>query len=72
MAATPNPMFKEFWSIKDSMAAEAGYDLHRICEDTRRWAAEHPHSGPRVKNAAELRAWIERQERDVSYGGCDE
>lgn len=44
------------------MAREAGDDVARICENTRRWAAAHPHSGPVVKDAAELRAWLARQE----------
>jgi len=64
MKAKPDPIFEELWRIKDALAAEAGYDLHRMCENTRRWAAEHPHTGPRVKDAAELRAWMERQEQE--------
>ena len=62
MKAKPDPIFEELWQIKDSLAAEAGYDLHRMCENTRRWAEQHPHTGPRVKDAAELRAWMARQE----------
>jgi hypothetical protein len=64
MKAKPDPIFEELWRIKDSLAAEAGYDLHRMCENTRRWAKEHPHTGPRVKDAAELRAWMEKQEQE--------
>jgi len=33
-----------------------------LCENTRRWAAANPHSGPVVKDAAELRDWLARQE----------
>jgi len=51
----PNPILEEVRLIKDELAREAGYDLHRLCENTRRWAAEHPHSGPIVRSAEELR-----------------
>lgn len=33
-----------------------------MCENTRKWPAEHPHPGPVVKNADELRQYIEKQE----------
>jgi hypothetical protein len=64
MEAKPDPIFEELWRIKDSLAAEAGYDVRRMGENTRRWAAQHPHTGPRFKDAAELRAWMEKQEQD--------
>lgn len=64
MKTKPDPIFEELWSIKDSLAADAGYDVRRMGENTRRWAAEHPHSGPRFKDAEELRAWMEQQELD--------
>jgi len=51
----PNPILEEVWRIKDELAREAGDDLHRLCENTRRWAAEHPYSGPVVGDAQELR-----------------
>ena len=50
-----NPILEEVWRIKDELAREAGYDVHRLCENTRQWAAAHPHPGPRVRNAEELR-----------------
>ena len=50
-----NPILEEVWRIKDELAREAGDDLHRLCENTRRWAAEHPHSGPIIGSAHELR-----------------
>jgi hypothetical protein len=56
------PILEELWQTKDDLAREAGDDVARICENTRRWAAAHPHSGPVVKDAAELRAWLDRQE----------
>ena len=52
---TSNPILEEVWRIKDELAREAGYDLHRLCENTRQWAKTHPHPGPRVQNAEELR-----------------
>ena len=43
-----NPIVEEVWRIKDELAREAGSDMHRLCENTRQWAAEHPHTGPVV------------------------
>jgi hypothetical protein len=59
----PNPILEEVWRVKDELAREAGYDLHRLCENTRQWVAEHPHSGPVVRNAEELRQLIAEEER---------
>jgi len=36
-------------------ARDAGYDIHRYCEQLRAWSAAHPHAGPRVRYAEELR-----------------
>lgn len=62
MKAKTNAILKELWQTKDDLAREASDDVTRICENTRRWAAAHPHSGPVVRDAAELRAWLARQE----------
>ena len=58
-----NPILEEVWRIKDEVAREAGYDIHRLCENTRRWAAAHPHPGPIVHNAVELQRLAAEQER---------
>lgn len=58
-----NPILEEVWRIKDELAREAGYDVRRLCENTRRWAAAHPHTGPRVSNAEELRRVLDAAER---------
>jgi hypothetical protein len=58
-----NPILEEVWRIKDELAREANYDIHHLCENTRRWAAEHPHDGPVVHNAEELRQLIAEKER---------
>ena len=58
-----NPILEETWRIKDELAREANYDIHQLCENTRRWMAEHPHSGPVVRNAEELRQLIAAKER---------
>ncbi len=50
-----NSILAEVWRIKDEMAREAGDDLHRLCENTRQWAAKHPHPGPIAGNASALR-----------------
>ena len=59
----PNPILEEVWRVKDELAREAGHDIHRLCENTRQWAAEHPHPGPVVRNAEELRALVAAKER---------
>ena len=58
-----NPILEEVWRIKDELAREANYDVHQLCENTRRWMAEHPHNGPVVHNAEELRQLIAEKER---------
>jgi hypothetical protein len=58
-----NPILEEVWRIKDELAREAGYDVHQLCENTRKWAAAHPHSGPVVRNAEELRRLVADEER---------
>ena len=58
-----NPILEEAWRIKDELAREAGYDIHRMCENIRQWSAEHPHSGSVVRNAEELRQLAAEEER---------
>ena len=61
-----DPILEELWRIKDEMAREAEYDVRRLCENTRKWAAEHPHSGPVIQSAEELRQYIEQHERNLA------
>lgn len=58
-----DPILEELWKIKDDLAREAGYDTHRFFEGLRRWEAEHPHPGPVVHNAEELRQLMAEKER---------
>jgi len=58
-----DPILQEIWDIKDRLAAEAGYDVHRFVQQLREWSAEHPHTGPVVRNAEELRQLIAAKER---------
>ena len=58
-----NPILEEVWRIKDELAREAGYDIHQLCENTRKWAEEHPHSGRVVHSAEELRQLVAEEER---------
>jgi ferric-dicitrate binding protein FerR (iron transport regulator) len=58
-----NPILEEIWRIKDQLAAEAGYDMDRFCDNLEKWMAEHPHNGPVVRNAEELRQLIAEKER---------
>jgi hypothetical protein len=50
-----NPILEEVWRIKDRLAAEAGYDADRFFAQLRAWSEAHPHAGPVVRNAEELR-----------------
>ena len=61
-----NPILEELWKIKDDLAREAGYDTHRFFENLRKWEAEHPHPGPVVRNAEELRQLVAEKERDLA------
>ena len=58
----PDPILEEVWRVKDELAREAGHDVHRLCENTRQWAAAHPHPGPALNNAEELRRYLLEQE----------
>ena len=58
-----NPILEEVWRIKDQLAAEAGYDMDRFFEQLRAWSAAHPHPGPVIRNAEELRQLVAEEER---------
>jgi hypothetical protein len=61
----------------DRLDAEAGGDIHVFCEQLRAWSAAHPHTGPVVKNAEDLRRYREEREKEAlllrekppGYGG---
>ena len=59
----PNPILEEAWRVKDELAREADYDLHRLCENTRQWAAQYSHLGPVLRSAEELRQFMAARER---------
>jgi hypothetical protein len=59
-----NPILEEVWRIKDQLAEEAGYDADRFFDNLEKWMAEHPHKGPIVRNAEELRKFIAAKERE--------
>ncbi|MGD0260676.1 MAG: hypothetical protein ABSD29_12730 [Verrucomicrobiota bacterium] len=50
-----NSILEEVWRIKDQLAAEAGYDVDQFFAQLRAWSEAHPHAGPVVRNAEELR-----------------
>jgi hypothetical protein len=54
-----NPMLEEVWRIKDKWTSEAGNNIRRLCQATREWAPEHPHSDPVGENGRgrDLRGW---------------
>ena len=60
----PNPILEELWRVKDELAREAGDDIHRLCENTRQWAAEHPQPGLIIRTAEDLRRLVVERERE--------
>lgn len=61
-----NPILEEVWRVKDELAREAGYDINRYCEQLRAWSAAHPHTGPCVRSAEELRQLLDATERRLA------
>ncbi len=59
-----NPILEELWKIKDDLAREAGYDTRRFLDNLRKWEAEHPPTGPVVRNAEELRVLMAQKESE--------
>ncbi len=57
-----NPILEEVWRIKDRLAAEAGYDADRFFAQLHEWVAAHPHPGPVVRSAEELRERLKERE----------
>lgn len=62
----PDPILKELWEIKDSLAREAGYDPRRFLEQLRLWETQHPHPGPVAHNAEELRQLVAQKELQLA------
>lgn len=58
-----NPILDEVWRIKNQLAAEAGYDMDRFFAQLCAWSAAHPHPGPVIRNAEELRQLVAGAER---------
>ena len=55
-----NPLLEELWQVKEDLAREAGYDIHRIFADLR--AAEARRPGTLLHTADELRCYVVDQE----------
>jgi hypothetical protein len=58
-----NPILQEIWDIKGRLAAEAGCDVDRFVDQLKAWTAQHPPTGPVVRNAEELRQLLAAKER---------
>lgn len=59
-----NPILEETWRVKDRLAAEAGHDVDRFFDNLQQWIAEHPPTGPVLRDAGELRRFFAEQERE--------
>ena len=64
MKLKTNPILEELWRIKDDLDREAGHDLRRLCQNTREWAEANHHPGLVVRNSAELRALLAKEEAE--------
>jgi hypothetical protein len=62
-----DPILEEVWRVKEELAREAGYDVRRLCENTRRWAEQHPPSGTVIHNAEELRQYVRQREGPAAF-----
>jgi hypothetical protein len=60
----PDPILEELWRVKDELARQANYDTHQFFEILRQWETDHPHRGPVVRNARELRDLIAESEEE--------
>jgi hypothetical protein len=58
------PMLEDLWKVKDDLAREAAYDTHHFFENLRKWAAEHPHPGPVIHTAEEMREFVDEKESE--------
>lgn len=71
-----DPILQEIWDIKDRLAAEAGYDIHRFGEQLRAWSEAHPHlvtpvgdAGAGQKIEDDGTGLVLREEPEKSDGG---
>ena len=61
-----NAILDEIWQLKDALAREAGYDVHRFFEELRRWSAANPHRGRVVRDAEDLHRLAAQHGRERS------
>ncbi len=54
-----NTILEEAWRVKDALAARAGGNVDRLCEQTREWASGHHRNAPVAQNYAELARILE-------------
>ena len=54
-----NPLLEELWQVKDDLARETCYDIHRIFADLR--AAEAQQPGLLLRSANDLRRYVAQQ-----------
>lgn len=54
-----NAILDEVRRVKEELTLEANHDIHAFCEQTRVWVAQHPHKGPVVRTAEEIRRHYE-------------
>jgi hypothetical protein len=59
----PDSILKELWAVKDKLSREAGYDVDRFVQNLRQWEEAHPQTGRVIRNAEELRQFVEEEER---------
>ena len=62
----PDSIHEELWKIKEDLAREAGYDVHRFFENLRHWSASHLQAEPMIDNAEQLRHLAAKSEQEQS------
>lgn len=60
-----NPLLEEIWATKDRLAAEAGGDIHVLCQQLRKWAAENIPANRVIHDPAQLRTILADEQRLV-------
>ena len=57
-----NPLLEEIWNTKARLDADAGGDLHVLCEQTQHWSALHLPQGFALQSASEIRQLLAQQQ----------
>jgi hypothetical protein len=54
-----NELLEEIWRIKDDLAREADYDIHKFCDQLREYTEKNPLPGPVLRTPEEVRRFLD-------------